>query len=67
MVNSEVEWEVEEILNSRKFHRRLKYLVKWHGYDIAKSTWESSFNLENSPELVRAFYKKTPSKPGPSL
>jgi hypothetical protein len=67
IVNSEVEWEVEEILNSRKFRRRLEYLVKWRGYDVAESTWESSLNLENSPELVRAFHEKFPSKPGPSL
>jgi hypothetical protein len=67
IVNSEVEWEVKEILNLGKFCHRLKYLVKSHGYDIAKSTWESSLNLENSPELMRAFHEKFPSKPGPSL
>jgi hypothetical protein len=67
IVNSEVEWEVEKILNSRKFRHHLEYLIKWHGYNIAKSIWESSLNLESSPELVRAFHKKFPSKPGPSL
>jgi hypothetical protein len=67
IVNSEVEWEVEEILNSRKFRHRLEYLIKWRGYDVAESTWESSLNLKNSPKLVRAFHEKFPSKPGPSL
>lgn len=67
IVNSEVEWEVEEILDSRKSHHRLEYLVKWQGYDVSESTWESSRNLENSPKLVKAFHKKFPSKPAPSL
>ena len=32
-VEGEEEWEVESILDSRFFRRRLQYLVKWAGHD----------------------------------
>jgi hypothetical protein len=33
-VDGEEEWEVERILDSRMFRRRLQYLVKWTGHDL---------------------------------
>ena len=38
VVDGEEEWELEEILDSRRTQRRLQYLVKWQGY--AEPTWE---------------------------
>ena len=32
VIDEEVEWEVEEILNSHWHQRRFQYLIKWKGY-----------------------------------
>jgi len=39
LVDGEEEYVVEEILNSRIFHRKLQYLVKWEGYGVEYNTW----------------------------
>jgi len=33
VVNDENEWEIDDILNSRRYRRRLQYRVKWNDYD----------------------------------
>jgi len=33
VVNDEDEWEIDDILNFRRYRRRLQYRVKWNGYD----------------------------------
>ena len=62
-VEGELEYEVEEILDSRKFRGELKYLVKWKGYDPSHNSWESVENVANAPELVADFHRKHPSAP----
>lgn len=62
------QFEVEEILNSRVERRgrggpRLKYTVKWIGYD--DPTEEPAEYLEGVPELVRNYHRRYPEKPGP--
>ena len=64
IVDNNVEFEVEEILDSKKVHKNLKYLVKWVGYD--QTTWEPAEFLKNSPELVYYFHKKSLKKPRPN-
>jgi len=41
VINGEVEWEVEEILNSHWHQRRFQYLIKWKGYGHEHNSWES--------------------------
>jgi hypothetical protein len=60
------EWEVEEILDSRWERRgrggpRLKYTVKWVGYD--EPTEEPADYLESAGEIVRNFHRRYPLKP----
>jgi len=43
IVEGEKEWEVEEILDSRRIRGQLQYLVKWTGF--ADPTWEPEENL----------------------
>ena len=62
------EYEVEEVVDSTwerrgRKGRRLKYLVKWTGYD--EPTWEPADYLENASQLVANFHRRYPTKPGP--
>jgi hypothetical protein len=61
------EWEVEDILDSRWDRRgrggrpRLKYLVKWAGYD--EPTEVPADHLTNAQEIVNNFHRRYPAKP----
>jgi predicted ATPase len=39
------EYEVERILQMKKFSRRTKYLMKWKGYNTLENIWELVKNL----------------------
>lgn len=45
------EWEVDQILDSRRFRGKLRYLVAWKGYP---PSWQPSTNLTNCADLLRA-------------
>ena len=64
VVGDEQEWEVEEILASRVYHRRLQYQVKWIGFDEDR-TWYPAANFKGSPHRIRNYHQKYPDKPGP--
>ena len=61
-VDGEQEWHVEEILDSKLVRGRLRYLVKWVGYDQAD--WEPAENV-NKLLAVEDFHRRYPNKPGP--
>ena len=65
IVDGEPEYEVEEILDSRIFRRKLQYLVSWKGYDISERSWEPVENFSNHEESVLEFHRRYPLKPGP--
>jgi hypothetical protein len=54
IVNNEEEYEVEKILGKRTYYGKIQYLIKWKGYEISESSWESESNL-NFPELLKYF------------
>jgi len=56
------EYLVEAILDSKLVRRKLKYCVKWSGYD--SPTWEPAENLE-SVAALDLFHSRYPHKPGP--
>jgi hypothetical protein len=64
-VDGELEYVVEEILDSRRRGRGLQYLVRWLNYPLSEATWEPSSNVVNAADLVAAFHQRFPSKPGP--
>ncbi len=43
VINDEDEWEIDDILNSRRYWRRLQYRVKWNDYD-------NNFNWYNADD-----------------
>lgn len=57
------EWEVEEVIASKKSRNQLQYLVHWKGFGIQDRTWEPVANLQHCRELVEAFHKRNPSAP----
>ena len=63
IINNIEEYEVEEIVDSKMYHGKLKYLVHWKGYPIEERTWEPIKNLSNSQEYIDEFHKKHPSAP----
>jgi hypothetical protein len=61
-VNNEVEYIVEELMDSKYTRGKLKYLVQWEGYPNRTDwTWEpeDKFTQANKDE----FHKKHPSAP----
>ena len=64
-VDNDVEWEVEEILDSRIRHGKIEYLVHWQGYGPHKCTWEPPTHLQNSAEAVTVFHQRHPNRLAP--
>ena len=62
VIDGEVEWEVEEILDSRWHRRRFQYLIKWKGYGHKHNSWESASEV-SAPELTAEFHCKHPGAP----
>ena len=46
-IDGEEEFKVETILDSAIKDGKLKYLVRWKGYDDGNNTWEPAANLGN--------------------
>jgi hypothetical protein len=57
------EYEVETVLDSKRFGRQLKYRIHWKGYGPEDDTWEPKSNLTNSPDLINMFHATNPAKP----
>ena len=51
------EYEVEDILDERRYHGRQEYLVKWAGYPLSDATWEPINHLRNAKACVDKFRK----------
>ena len=64
-IDNDLEYEVNEILDSKWLHRRLYYLVDWIGYPPSERSWEPATHLQHAQDLVQEFDRKYPNKPGP--
>lgn len=62
-VDNDLEYEVEQILDSHKYRNQLQYLVKWQGYDHGHNSWEPAANLTHCSELLRTFHANHPVAP----
>ncbi|XP_037046262.1 uncharacterized protein LOC119081437 [Bradysia coprophila] len=53
--NSDVEWEVEQIVGVKKVKGESRqYLIRWKGYGEKHDSWESEEQL-NCPDLIKKF------------
>ncbi|KAJ1201269.1 hypothetical protein NDU88_005082 [Pleurodeles waltl] len=65
LVGDVPEYEVQEIRDSRIFHKHLQYLIHWKGYPLSECSWEDASSV-HAPLLIRHFHRLFPHKPGPS-
>ncbi|CAJ0932031.1 unnamed protein product [Ranitomeya imitator] len=65
LVEGELEYIVEKILDSRISRRKLQYLVKWKGYGQEDNSWVFASDV-HAADLVRAFHLAHPGQPGGS-
>jgi len=61
LIDGELEWEVEAILNSKRSGQKdeLYYLIKWAGYSNANNSWEPMEHLR-APNLIKQFHRGHP-------
>jgi len=62
LIEGEEEYLVEEILDSKMFCGRLRFLIKWEGYGIEHNTWEYASDV-HAPKCLAEFYRKHPAAP----
>ncbi|SOV04672.1 uncharacterized protein UDID_17163 [Ustilago sp. UG-2017a] len=68
-VESDLEYEVEQILDSKVDHRYrdpLFYLVRWVGYGPDHNSWEPASNLTHASDLITEFHTANPTCPSPT-
>ncbi len=56
------EFEVEKIVSRKKEGNKWMYEVKWKGYDSKANTFQTSKDLDNSPELLKEFMETVAKK-----
>lgn len=66
-VEGEEEYEVEDVLESRRYGRwkKLQYLIHWKGWGPEHDSWEDAADLENAPQVVQKFHSSHPEAPSP--
>ena len=62
VVDGGEEYLVEEFLDSKMFHGRLKFKIKWEGYGPEHDSWEYATEV-HAPQQVVDFYRKNPAAP----
>ena len=63
VINDEDEWKIDDILNFRRYRRRLQYRIKWNGYDNDLN-WYNADDDEfmNAQKIVDDFHIQYPNK-----
>jgi hypothetical protein len=56
-IEGQEEFEVQEVLDSKKIRGKLLYLVFWQGYLAFEATWEPVGNLVHAQDLVNRFHQ----------
>ena len=64
VIEGQEEYEVEEILDSRKRNGRLEYYIDWVGHPSSARSWKPVAHLTHAPEAVARFHARYPYRPG---
>jgi Chromo (CHRromatin Organisation MOdifier) domain len=62
IVDGNLEYELEAILDSRIYRGRLQYLVSWKGFGYEENSWTNEADV-NAPRLIKEFYRDNPGAP----
>jgi len=62
VIDRELEWEVEEVLDSRWHRRRFQFLIKWKGFSREHNSWEVASDVK-APDLIAEYYRRYPATP----
>ncbi|KAK9428537.1 chromo domain-like protein [Lipomyces doorenjongii] len=62
-IDSELYYQVDEIVNSRRSKKGIEYLVSWLGWN--EQTWEPLSHLTSCIDFVNEFHRRFPRKPRP--
>jgi Chromo (CHRromatin Organisation MOdifier) domain len=64
-IDGQIEYQVEAILDSKRIRNKVKYLVRWTGYENTgkAETWEPIEHLHNCQNLLEEFHRRYPRKP----
>ena len=60
IINDDLEYEVERLLDRRGTGKNRHYLVKWTGYPIWDTTWEPLDHLNHAKRLISDYDTKNP-------
>ena len=55
MVDGELEYEVQDVVQKRMCKKHIEYLVHWEDYPDYDATWEPVTNIHNAQWLIDAF------------
>jgi Reverse transcriptase (RNA-dependent DNA polymerase)/RNase H-like domain found in reverse transcriptase/Integrase zinc binding domain/Chromo (CHRromatin Organisation MOdifier) domain len=56
------EYEIEEVLDSRVYRRKLQFLVHWKGYGYEDNSWVNDQDI-HAPDAISEFYRLHPGAP----
>ena len=62
MEPDQTDYEVEQILDVRKFGNQWRYLVKWKNYPSEENSWEPIKCLKDCPKRLEQFHQQNPQK-----
>ena len=58
-------YEVSEIVDSRRFRKKLQFFVRWEGYGNEDMQWVNASDFDHDDDVVLAFARRNLDKPVP--